>query len=245
MKILFVGPSLAGVQWDCTGIDVRPPARQGDIHLAVLRGASAIGLVDGVFGFVPSVWHKEILHALSQGVRVLGGASIGALRAAECAAYGMEPVGEIAADYLAGRRTDDADVCLAHCPQELGFAPLSEPLVDAEATIAALPVDDGTRQSLNLAARALYFDERTIEAMMAMAGAPDTVGELYRRHRIGAKSRDALAVLARLRALPEGRTAPPSNWRFRASQPWQHYLSRLAPPADELRSSADAVPPGR
>ncbi len=247
MKVLFVGPSLAGVQWDGTGIDVRPPARQGDLHLAVRRGATAIGLVDGVFGFVPSVWHKEILFALSQGVRVLGGASIGALRAAECAAYGVQPVGEIAADYIAGRRSDDADVCLAHCPGELGYAPLSEPLVDAEATIAALPVEDGVRQRLHAAARALHFEDRTIEAMVALAGAPDTVGKLYRRFRISAKSRDALVLLDRLRALPEGRAAPPSGWQFRSSQPWQRYLSLCAPSAAgpvPPSSSAD-VPPAR
>ena len=233
MKVLFVGPSLSGVNWDAAGIDVRPPARQGDVHLAVRQGADAIGLVDGIFGFVPSVWHKEILFALSEGVRVLGAASLGALRAAECAAYGMEPVGEIAGDYLAARRSDDADVCLAHCPAELGFTPLSEPLVDAEATLAVLPVDSSMRERLLLAARGLYFGDRTVEAMVAQAGAPDTVVDLYRRHRVAAKTRDALALLARLRALPEGRTAPPSDWGFRASEPWRHYLSRLAATADQ------------
>ncbi|MEJ0097006.1 MAG: TfuA-like protein [Bauldia sp.] len=50
---------------------------------AVLAGASVIGLVDGVFENVASVWHKEILYALSEGVQVFGAASMGALRAAD------------------------------------------------------------------------------------------------------------------------------------------------------------------
>ena len=66
-KVLFAGPSLYGQDYDATGLVIRPPARQGDIHRAVLDGADAIGLIDGVFGFVPSVWHKEILFALVMG----------------------------------------------------------------------------------------------------------------------------------------------------------------------------------
>ena len=127
MKILFAGPSLFGQDFDRSGIDLRPPARQGDIHRAVLDGAEAIGLIDGVFGFVPSVWHKEILFALQQGVRVLGGGSLGALRAAECARFGMEAVGAIANAYASGVRYEDADVCLSHAPAEMDFMPLSEP----------------------------------------------------------------------------------------------------------------------
>ena len=50
----------------------------------------------------------------------------------------MEPVGPIALSYSTGARIEDGDVCLAHAPAEMDFMPLSEPLVDAEATIAAM-----------------------------------------------------------------------------------------------------------
>ena len=56
---------------------------------------------------------------------------MGALRAAECAAYGMEPVGEMARAYASGRLDDDAAVALVHAPPEFGSQPMSEPLVDA------------------------------------------------------------------------------------------------------------------
>ena len=55
----------------------------------------AIGLIDGVFLDVPAVWHRELLWALSEGVHVFGAASMGALRAAELAPFGMRGVGTI------------------------------------------------------------------------------------------------------------------------------------------------------
>lgn len=228
MKVLFAGPSLFGVSYDRRGLDVRPPARQGDLHRAVLDGATAIGLVDGVFGFVPSVWHKEILFAIEARVHVLGAASLGALRAAECAEFGMEPVGAIAMSYLDGARIDDGDVCLAHAPEEMEFMPLSEPLVDAEATIATMRAtgvaSPSEADALLAAAHSLYFGDRTADAMAEQAALPQ-FAERYREHRVSAKAADALLLVERLRALPHGLARPPRDWSFVPSEPWRHYLA--------------------
>ena len=227
MKVLFAGPSLAGQSYDRTGLDVRPPARQGDLHKAVLDGADAIGLIDGVFGFVPSVWHKEILFALKQGIPVLGAASIGALRAGECAAHGMEAVGPIAESYVSGARIEDADVCLAHAPAELDFMPLSEPLVDVEATVAAMDVTATEKIALRVSAQSIYFADRTVEAIVAGAGLPPEFADRYRASRVRAKTADALLLVERLRALPAGRRPIP-DWNFVESEPWRHYVAGLA-----------------
>jgi len=40
------------------------PAAQGDILRILHRRPRVIGIIDGVFEFVPSIWHKEILLAL-------------------------------------------------------------------------------------------------------------------------------------------------------------------------------------
>ena len=244
MKVLFAGPSLFGLDFDRSGLVVRPPARQGDIHSAVLDGADAIGLIDGVFGFVPSVWHKEILFALQQGVRVLGGGSLGALRAAECANYGMEPVGTIATAYLSGVRYEDADVCLSHAPAEMDFMPLSEPVVDVEASVANLltleRISGEQAWAWLAAARDLYFADRTVEAMLAGAGLPASLADEYRQHRVGVKARDALELVGRLRALPERRSRPPTGWTFNASDPWRAYLATL--PSAAAAPSTPAVP---
>lgn len=226
MKVLFAGPSLSGADYDRRGFDIRPPARKGDLYHAVLEGAEAIGLIDGVFGFVPSVWHKEVLFALKAGIPVLGAASIGALRAAECVPYGMVPVGPIAQSYATGARTEDADVCLAHAPAELDFLPLSEPLVDAEATIAAMEVTPAEALALRLAANAIYFADRTPEAMVAAAGLDPLFAHRYRAARVRAKTADALLLVDRLRALPPGR-GPVPDWVFVASEPWRLYLAEI------------------
>ncbi len=229
MKVLFAGPSLWGASFDRTGLDVRAPARQGDIHRAVADGASIIGLVDGVFGFVPSVWHKEILFALKSGVRVLGAASLGALRAAECAPFGMEVVGGIARSYHDGSRVEDADVCLVHAPAELDFMPLTEPLVDVEATVAAmLAAGLATGEeaaALLAAARAIYFADRTVEAITARARLP-ALAPRYREARVGAKTADALLLVAQLHAASDSRQPAP-QWPLVSSEPWRHYLAGL------------------
>lgn len=230
MRVLFAGPSLFGADADLTGLTLQPPARQGDLHAAVRSGATAIGLVDGVFGFVASVWHKEILFALSEGVAVLGAASLGALRAAECHSFGMRPVGTIAAEYIAGTRRDDGDVCLVHGPAELGFMPLSEPLADVEATllamIAAGVATEAERAALLAAARRLYFGDRDIDQLCGEAGCAHLAAS-YRRHRVAAKTRDALALVEELRQCADQR-GPRPDWDFVASDPWRYYLGRLA-----------------
>lgn len=128
--ILFAGPSLAGVHVSSMkGIDQRPPVRQGDVYLATLEQPSAIGIIDGYFEGVPSVWHKEILWAMSQGIAVLGASSMGALRAAELDTFGMIGIGSIYRAYRDGQLEDDDEVALVHGPQELGYHALSVAMV--------------------------------------------------------------------------------------------------------------------
>ena len=88
--VLFVGPSYPPYALEedfgadiLAALDVRGPARAGDVYRAVQDGAQMIGIVDGYFEVVPSIWHKEILFALKIGVHMLGASSMGALRAAE------------------------------------------------------------------------------------------------------------------------------------------------------------------
>src|SRR5690348_12016648 len=94
--VIFAGPSLPPSRrppdprliW-------KPPVKQGDLYRAALGQPAIIGVVDGYFETVPTVWHKEILWAMAQGIHVYGSASIGALRAAELSPFGMKGVGKI------------------------------------------------------------------------------------------------------------------------------------------------------
>lgn len=233
MKLLFAGPSLSGAEPDLGDVVLRPPAAHGDLAAAVLQGATVIGLADGLFDAVAAVWHKEILFALSRGVRVLGAASMGALRAAECAAYGMEPVGRIALSYLDGSRDDDADVGLVHAPVELGYLPLTEPIVDIEATLERLAelglLAFAERTRILAQARAIFFAERTIDDLVppSLAHRRDALLTAYRTHRVAQKQVDALDLLARLRTLPDRRTHQP-QFDLRDSPMWRLRLASLS-----------------
>ncbi|ODT74770.1 MAG: hypothetical protein ABS76_36205 [Pelagibacterium sp. SCN 64-44] len=227
MKVVFAGPSLFGVEHAQAGLEFRPPVRQGDILVAIEDGATHIGIIDGVFGFAPSIWHKEILYALSKGVVVMGSSSMGALRAAECQQFGMIPIGRIANAYVSGELDDDAAVALTMAPREFGYMPFVEPLVDVwpsiEAVVAAGGVTAEEGEAIRLSAEHMYFEERTVEAMIATALPPNRFSDAlkaYMQFRVSQKSLDALELLAALRAAG-GEPARSSGWNFHASPFWR------------------------
>ncbi len=173
--VVFAGPSIHGLPADfACGLDVRPPAARGDILRAAGEGRTVIGLIDGYFNSTPSVWHKEILFALQAGCSLFGAASMGALRAAECSAFGMVGVGAIFEDYQAGKRLSDADVAVSHAPAELGYCPLSLALVDVEATLSAALqrhfICESIHDQLLNAATGLHFTRRTWSKVLSDAG---------------------------------------------------------------------------
>jgi len=78
--VIFAGPSLPpAVRPSDPAFQWRPPVKQGEVYRAALTGPAIIGVVDGCFEVTPTVWHKEILWAMTQGIHVYGSASIGAL----------------------------------------------------------------------------------------------------------------------------------------------------------------------
>lgn len=232
MKTLFIGPSLYDTDVDFGGVDVRPPAAQGDLLDAVLDGATVIGLIDGAFEATASVWHKEILYALQQGVTVVGGASMGALRAAECAVFGMIGVGSIARRYLDGEADDDALVAVTHGPPELGSPPLSEALVDCEATLETMrrrgALDREAADRIQAIARQMFYKDRTIPALAARAqpNSPSTFETAYRQHRVSLKTADALAVVEVVRSLPDQRSTERPNWALSDTPLWRECLDK-------------------
>ena len=74
----------------------------GDVYALMKSQPRVIGIIAGVFEQVPSVWRKEILYAMSQGMRVYGSSSMGALRAAKLRSFGMQGVGRIFEDFRDG-----------------------------------------------------------------------------------------------------------------------------------------------
>ena len=249
MKILFVGPTLFDLVFEsrlevAPDIVCRPPACQGDIVRATLEGANVIGLVDGRYEDVAAPWHKEILFALDQGATVLGAGSLGALRAAECAAFGMIGVGQNFRRYVSGELVDDADVAQLHAPNEFGCFPITEALVNVEATIEhANRVGDFTSdeaQALLVIARRTFFKELTFETLAEQfAQTPIAVeGALARlvRNRVDIKRADALDLVRAMSALPDGRDRNPRCWTMAEPKTW---LTLLAQVTAELERSGN------
>lgn len=179
---LFAGPTLMRAQAiDPTlalgGIHVRPPIARGDLPL-LLRARGGVGqpgtivLVDGLFHLRLAVAHAEIRAALQAGWRVIGLASMGAIRAREMAHLGMEGFGEIYRLYCQpGSDFRDDEVTLLH-DAEPPYRELSEPLVHLRAATEdlvrrrLLTADVGDL-ILDKLART-WFGDRTLPAWRAL-----------------------------------------------------------------------------
>jgi len=163
-RCIFIGPSLAGTVLDPSIVRFGP-AQLGSIYRAAKAQYKIIGLVDGIFGNVPTVWHKEILYALQCGSVVCGSSSIGALRAAELHAYGMQGIGLCYRLYRASVITDDDEVALVHGDASTNYAQFSEPLVNARVTLRKLRRHSllSSDQELEIIGRfkSLHFSQRT------------------------------------------------------------------------------------
>jgi hypothetical protein len=209
------------------------PARCGDIARAAGGGATAIALVDGLFDQSAAPWHKEVLYALSLGIAVAGGASMGALRAAECDAFGMTGIGTIYARYAAGEIVDDAEVAQLHAPEELNYLPLTEPMVNVAPTLSRLEsesvVSTATVRALTEAARQIHYSERTYAEIIRRSPDLDpdeaeAAGTWFETHAIDQKRQDALAVLDWLRIQPDRAPQPVHSWDFQETTQWMALL---------------------
>jgi hypothetical protein len=233
---VFVGPTRVR-KADYPAIDFFPPAALGSVFRAMERGYRRIGIIDGFFGNTPSVWHKEILFAISKGFEVSGAASTGALRASELAPYGMRGIGNIYRLYRRASIADDDEVCVTHAIAEMDFMPLSEPMISIRYTLRDLRhrhlVSRDEEAKIAAELKAAHFSERTLERIRAAVARhvpPARAGEVteaYMAARRDAKGEDAKRLLDWLSrpALPGARP----QWEFPRTIHWVHqFEDRLA-----------------
>lgn len=113
--IVFCGPSLPPEdRTPYRGFTYARPASRGDIE-AASQTVHAILLIDGVFHHDLAPSPKEC-YAAAQRTRCFGAASMGALRAAECARFGFLPLGAIALWYAREVLDGDDEVALLTHP---------------------------------------------------------------------------------------------------------------------------------
>jgi hypothetical protein len=214
--VVFVGPTVdeATVREILPEALVLPPAGQSDLISAVRRHRPrAIGLIDGYFREEMAVWHKEILYALEQGVRVFGSSSMGALRAAELEPFGMVGVGEVFRRLVSGELDRDDEVALAHGDAESGYRALSMPLINLRATLDDASrggvIDRSAHERVISAASSIDYPDRWLPRILQVAveegltvedamAVEDFVKHSFR----DVKRDDAIELLEVLRDLP-------------------------------------------
>jgi hypothetical protein len=213
--VVFLGPSLPAAEARALApCRVLPPARAGDLFAVLPERPLAIALVDGLFEAVPSVWHHEVLAAQAAGVQVFGGASMGALRAAELRPWGVVGVGRIFSWYR------DGEVALLHAGREHGFRPLTVPLVDvrgaALAAVAAGACSAREERALVRAAARIFYQARTWPEVLRAARLSRAASarlEAFLPDVPSLKAEDARATVAAaaafVRARRQGAPAPP------------------------------------
>lgn len=213
--VVFAGPSVRkGDLPDGLEADIRAPAAQGDIVSAVLQyGDCVIGLIDGIFQGAPAVRHKEVLWAMDQGATVFGAASMGALRAAELARYGMAGRGLIFRWYRRFALAPDDAVAVLHAPAEIGAAALTEALIDLRFYFKQARrsgcIDRDTERLLLVAANELHYCERSLSAVLHRVSDDGLKvhKDLFDRS-VSQKQKDALTLLRELRDRQASNTWP-------------------------------------
>jgi len=241
---VFVGPTLpVNAAEEILDAIYLPPARRGDIARAILaHDPQCIGLIDGFFEQVPSVWHKELLWALDLGIKVYGAASMGALRSAELAQFGMIGVGRIFEAYAAGSFDpfpepfeDDDEVAVVHGPAEIGY-PSTDAMVDIRASLIAAHQAGVLEKSDMFAfaalAKNLFYKNRdwaTVLELAANSGMTDAVVAALRSwlsdNRLSQKRLDAEELLRQIKTTTENVDMP--LFRFEKTLHWQSALDAM------------------
>lgn len=206
--VIFVGPGLTPQEFrevSQSGVDVRPPIKRGDLLDAMDAGYRTLAIIDGEFYQSLAVSPKEILVALRRGCRVIGGSSMGALRAAEMDVYGMRGVGQIYKWYRQGLVTRDDDVAIMFGQiDDDTYRVTSLPMVNVLWAVHVFKRLDAmsaeARRRMTSAARRIHWAERQWDSVCAAARLIDrdreTVYEWARNPASDLKALDARAVVA-------------------------------------------------
>jgi hypothetical protein len=209
--VIFAGPSLPPAFRPADpALEWRPPVKQGEVYEAALARPAIIGIIDGYFEVTPTVWHKEILWAMAQGIHVYGSASIGALRAAELHHFGMVGIGRIFAAYRDGTLTDDDEVAVLHGPEELGYPAVTEAMVNIRATLEKAVAEDVLNNQLAAyltgIGKAMFYKQRSWNGILRLAAARrlppmllEGLASCLRGGGVDQKRVDALELVATIR----------------------------------------------
>lgn len=200
--IIFTGPSLSIQEASqILEADYRGPIKRGDILEAIKDSPDIIGIIDGVFHQQPAVSHREILEALNQGIIVVGGSSMGALRASELDDLGMVGIGYVYQQYKTGAIESDDDVAIILNPQT--HEQLSDALVSIEYNLKkardAGILSDKELENILAVSKSIFYPKRTYEKIFKDSGLDDILisklKNFIQDEGCDVKKNDAISVL--------------------------------------------------
>jgi len=223
--LVFAGPTLEREQIleIVPQSEVYAPIGANDLLQFVLNPGDLVAIIDGFFYQSAAVRHKEILDLLYRGVHVWGASSMGALRAAELAPFGMRGFGRIFEAYVQGKIEGDDEVALFHAPEEMGYVMLTEALVNVryacECAVAAGVITPAVQQKVVATAASLPFNERSYPAIFKHAvdnglsrHDADVLHAFVHEKKPNLKQNDALELLQALRHPPSEPLKPSFEW---------------------------------
>lgn len=191
--------------------DYRPPVKREDIRKLLKSTPEIIGIIDGVFFDSAAVAHREIMEALKMDVTVVGGASMGALRASELDSYGMIGVGKIYEMYRDGIIESDDEVAVTFDGET--NEPLSIPLVNIRSTVKAAFDAGILRQEQVMGiidtARKTFYPDRNYRNIINECEKKEIIGsslknnllDFINENQVDVKRQDAISVLEKIKEL--------------------------------------------
>ncbi|MFF4102608.1 TfuA-like protein [Streptomyces sp. NPDC001903] len=221
-----MGPTLAAAERPGGSFTYLPPIRHGDLFALDPRPGDQVLVIDGVYQHFAPIRHKEILAVLALGVRVAGTASLGALRAAELAGFGMRGLGHVYTAARCGELVADADVGVLHAADGDGGRRLTVATVAVRHAVAELTAAGGLSaaegEQIRRVADSLHFTERSERALLHHAGPARPAMRRLLDHLAAhgdVKTQDARAALRLLEAefAAETGAEPAAQWAAGAS----------------------------
>ncbi len=191
--------------------DYRQPVKRHDIMRLMTAPPDIIGIIDGVFFDSAAVAHREIIEALKMGITVVGGASMGALRASELEPYGMIGVGRIYEMYRDGIIESDDEVAVTFDAETL--EPLSVPLVNVRMTVEKAKemgvLTEEQASAVVEITRKIFYPERNyrdilnecVKKGIVADSEKERLFDFFRKHEVDVKRQDAILVLEKIKEL--------------------------------------------
>ena len=189
--------------------EYKPPIKRGDLFTLLEKeeDIDIIGIIDGLFHQSPAVAHKEILKALDDDITVVGGASMGALRACELYPYGMIGVGNIFEDYKNGVIESDDDVAVSLDAES--YRPLSDSWINMKYNFNNACKDDVITQEevdkLLQTSKKIYYPKRSFDYVIKKSDIDEdrkkSLKEYLKENKFDIKHDDAKAVLEYIKKL--------------------------------------------